>query len=331
DDRRPAPPRLAAGRHSESGGGTRGRIGSMARWTTTTAARIGTLAMAAWAIAAAIGTPAGAEVTWRASIFGPPRASTQPFEWFAREVAVRTGGQLKFDIAFGKAKPTESIELLASGAVDVAYVCAQYHGDLLPLTTVIDLPMLAPDNLVALGRVALALGEHAPVQAEMKRQDTRMLLPGPLPQYQLIGTRRVARIDDLQGARVRISAEMGKVLEEYGAISSVIPSTESAAALKAGALDLVALPYPYAFATFKVHEASRYVTDKISLGAPLCFLGASQRAWDSLPVKVQDVVLGLRQAAVAQYETAYAHDDAAQIALFKERGIEFVPFNAADR
>src|SRR5262249_36129846 len=195
--------------------------------------RIGTLAMAAWAIAAAIGPPARAETTWRASIFGPARASTQPFEWFAREVAAKTGGQLKFDISYGKAKPTESTELLASGAIEVAYVCAPSHGGLLPLTSVIDLPMLAPDNLVVLGRVALALGEHAPVQAELKRQNARMLLPVPLPQYQLMGTRRVARIDDLQGARVRISGEMGKVLEEHGAITSVIRSAAGAAAVQA--------------------------------------------------------------------------------------------------
>jgi TRAP-type C4-dicarboxylate transport system substrate-binding protein len=282
-------------------------------------------------MAAAIGTPAGAETTWRASIFGPQRASTQPFEWFAREVTAKTGGQLRFDITYGQAKPTEAIDLLKSGSAEVAYLCVQYHGDQIPLATVIDLPMLAPDNLVALDRVALALGEHPPVQAELKKWNVRMLLPVPLPQYQLMGTRRVARIDDLQGARVRISAEMGKVLEEYGATISVIPSTESAAALKSGALDLVALPYPYAFATFRVHEAARYVTDRISLGAPLCFLGVGQKAWEALPVKVQDVVLGLRQPAVARYEHAYVHDDAAQIALFRAKGIEFVPFSVADR
>jgi TRAP-type C4-dicarboxylate transport system substrate-binding protein len=295
--------------------------------STLTLGMIGTATL----LAALAAVPAAAETTWKVQVWGPKRASTAPFEWYAKEVTAKTGGQMKFDIAYEKGKVTDSVDLLKSGAADGAFVCAQYFGDRMPLVTVLDLPLFSPENVSVLGRVELALADHPAIEAELKKSNIKLLLPAPLPQYQVMGTRRVAKVDDLQGAKVRISPEMGRVLGEYGAQVSVISSADSAAALKEGKLDLVALPYPYAFATYKVDDASKYVTDKISLGAPLCYMGASQKSWDALPANVKKVMLDLRQPAVARYEQTYAADDAAQIAGFKAKGLEFVPFSLADR
>jgi TRAP-type C4-dicarboxylate transport system substrate-binding protein len=295
-----------------------------------TNARKYTMAMAA-ALVAAWATAAAAETTWKAHIWGVKRASSLPLEWYAKELAAKTGGQMKLELMYDKGTPAGSADLIRSGAAEAVYFCAQYFPDKMPLSTVLDLPMFSPDDLAAMGRITLALAEHPAIQAELRSWNTKMLLPVPLPQYQLMGTRRVTRIDDLKGAKVRISGEMGKILQEYGAIPSIISSIDSAAALKDGSLDLVALPYPYAFAAFKVHESSKYVTEKISLGGPLCYVGASQKAWDALPAGVQKVMLGLREPMVARYADAYAPGDAANIASFKERGLEFVAFNPADR
>jgi TRAP-type C4-dicarboxylate transport system substrate-binding protein len=281
-------------------------------------------------MAAATGSAAIAETTWKAHIWGVKRASSLPLEWYAKQVAEKTGGRMKLELLFDKGTPNGSVDLIKSGA-EAVYFCAQYFPDKMPLTTVLDLPMFSPENLATMGKVSLALAEHPAIQAELRQWNTKMLLPVPLPQYQLMGTRKVTRIDDFKGAKVRISGAMGKILEEYGAIVSVVPSVESAAALKAGTLDLVALPYPYAFAAFKVDETSKYVTEKISLGGPLCYLGVNQRAWDALPAATQKVMLGLRSQTVARYEDAYAPDDAANIAAFKKKGLEFVNFNPVDR
>jgi TRAP-type C4-dicarboxylate transport system substrate-binding protein len=274
---------------------------------------------------------AAAEIVWHAQIWGPSRAATQPLVWYAKEVRAKTGGQMRIEFSYDKGKPTDSIDLLQSGAVEGAYFCAQYFPEKMPLATVIDLPMFSPDNISAMGQVELALADHPAIQAELRHWNVKMLLPVPLQQYQLMGTRRVAKLDDLKGARVRISGEMGKVLQEYGAVISVVPSTESAAALRAGSLDLVALPYTYSFAAFKIHEASKYVTEKISLGGPLCYFGVSQKAWEALPSGVQKVMLGLRRPTVAQYEGIYERDDAPNFAAFKANGLEFVSFNPTDR
>src|SRR5262245_23191064 len=238
---------------------------------------------------------------------------------------------MKLELVYDAGKPNGSIDVIKSGAAEAVYFCAQYFPEQMPLTTVLDLPMFSPDNLTVMGKVTIALSDHPAIQAELKQWNTKLLLPAPLPQYQLMGTRRVTKIEDLKGAKVRISGEMGKILQEYGATTSNLASTESAAALRDGRLDLVGLPYPYAFAAFKVHDASKFVTEKISLGGPLCYLGASQKAWDALPAGVQKTMLSLREPMVMRYDEAYAPNDAANIADFKAKGIEFVDFNQADR
>jgi TRAP-type C4-dicarboxylate transport system substrate-binding protein len=289
------------------------------------------MVIAAAVASSAFATPATAQTTWRASLWSPSRAVTKPFEWYAKEVAAKTGGQMKIEFAYAKGKAPEAAEVLKSGAAEMAYFCAQYFPDTMPLATVLDLPMFAPESIAVIGRVGLALGDQPAIQAELRRSNVKMIIPLPLPQYQLMGTRRVAKLDDFKGAKLRISGEMGKVLQEYGALISVVPSAESNAALKAGTLDLVALPYTSSFASFKIDDASKFVTEKISLGAPLCYLGASQKAWDALPASTQKVMLSLRQPAVAQYEEIYAREDAPNIAAFKEKGLQFVDFSPVDR
>ncbi|HUL95368.1 MAG TPA: TRAP transporter substrate-binding protein DctP [Usitatibacter sp.] len=285
-------------------------------------------AIVLWALAA---MPAVAETTWKVQVWGPKRASLVPFEWYAREVAARTNGQVKLDIAYDKGKVTDAMGLLASGAADSTFICTQFFAERMRLLTLIDLPLFTPKSITAVGLLELALGDHPAVQAELKKSGIRMLLPTPLPQYQFMGTRRLAKIDDFRGARVRISPEMGRILGEYGAQVIATSTAEAAGALKEGKLDLVALPYPYAFATYKVDDASKYVTDTISLGSPLCYMAASQKSWEALPAGVKKVMLELREPALARYEQAYAADDAATIAAFKSKGLEFVAFNPSDR
>jgi len=73
------------------------------------------------------------------------------------------------------------------------------------------------------------------------------------------------------------------------------------------------------------------MTDKISLGSPLCALAVNQKAWDALPPKVQEVMSSLRQPAVAMYEEIFAREDAANLAAFKNANVEISNFSASDR
>jgi TRAP-type C4-dicarboxylate transport system substrate-binding protein len=269
--------------------------------------------------------------TWKIEFWGPKRATLAPYEWYAKELAARTGGRMNLELSYDKGNPKDQIEQLNSGAADAAFVCSQYVTEKVPLATVLDLPMFTPSSVVALGRTELALAEHPAIEAELRKWNTKMLLPTPLAQHQLMGTRKVARIEDLKGAKIRMSGDMGRILAAYGAEITMFPSPESPAALKSGRVDLVAFPYPATFAAYKVDEASKYATENISLGAALCFLGVNTKSWDGLPADVRKVMLDLREPMIARYADAYGAADAATVADFKAKGIEIVAFNPVDR
>jgi TRAP-type C4-dicarboxylate transport system substrate-binding protein len=274
---------------------------------------------------------AAADITWRAQIWGPSRATTEPFEWYAKEVAAKTGGEMKIEFAYGKGKATDAVELLKSGAADASYICSQYFADKLPLMMILDLPMFSPESVLAIGRVGVALSDHPIIHAELKQSNVKLLVPAPLPQYQLMGTRKIVKLEDLQGARVRISPDVGKSLSEFGATIQVMSPADAVAAMKNGTLDAIGMPYPIGFALYDMHKVSKYVTENISLGSGFCYLGVSSKAWEALPAKVQKIMLALREPAVAQYVKVYAREDAGSIAAFKQQGLEFVKFNPTDR
>jgi TRAP-type C4-dicarboxylate transport system substrate-binding protein len=290
----------------------------------------GVAAAVAMALAALTPQSLGA-ATWKASIWGPSRSSTLPFESYAKEVAAKTGGQVKIEFTYDRNKPTDAADLLKSGARDAAYICSSHVGEKMPLMTVLDLPMFTPDSIPALAKVELALADHPVIQSELKTWNARMMIPVPLPQYQLMSTRPIAKVADFKGAKVSVPPEMGKMLEEYGASTQPMSGPETLSALKSGAIDIVALPYPFGFAELKIHEGAKYVTEKISLGTHLCYFAVSQKSFEALPAKVQETMLSLRQPAVAQYETIYAREGAGNIEAFKQKGLQFVTFSPADR
>lgn len=294
-----------------------------------TAAAVQILALVALLAPASAGQPA----SWKVAIFGPPRPTTVPIEFLAREVAAKTGGQIKIEPVYGEAlsKANEMLDGLRARAFEAALLCASYYPAKLPLFTVLDLPMLAPDDIMAQARVQMALAEHPAVQQEFKRWSIRMLMPTPLPQYQLMGRKRIAKAEDLKGVRIRVSGEMSKVLEDFGAVAALVPAPEAFTALERGILDMSTFPGTFGFVSYRLHEISKYYIDKISLGSPPCFWGVTETAWSKLSPEQQRLMLELREPAIREAMQAYTAADAKNYPEFKSRGIEVLNFPAAER
>jgi TRAP-type C4-dicarboxylate transport system substrate-binding protein len=280
------------------------------------------------------GRPGQAQAaSWTVAVFGPPRAVTVPIEFLAREVATRTGGQVKIEPVYGEAlsKATEMLDGLKAQAFEAALLCAAYYPAKLPVFTVLDLPMLTPTDIMAQARVQMALAEHPAMQQELKRWGIRMLLPGPLPQYQIMGKKRITRAEDFSGVRIRVSGEMAKVLEDFGAVKSLVPAPEAFTALERGVLDMSTFPGTFAFVSYRLHEISKYYVDKISLGSQPCFWAVTETAWAGLTPQQRKLVLDLREPAVQTSIQAFAEADRKNYPEFKARGIEVIDFPPGER
>src|SRR5574341_2172319 len=273
------------------------------------------------------------QASWKAALFGPPRAVTMPLDWFARQVSAKTGGQVKIELVYGEAlaKATEMPDGLRAGAFEIGFLCASYYPGKFPLWTVLDLPMFTPDDITVQGRLQMAVAEHPAVLDEFKRWNVKLLVPVPLPQYQIMGKRRIARVEDFKGVRIRVSGLMAQVLEEYGAVKSLVPAPEVFPSLERGVVDAVTFPSTYTFVSYRIHEISKYFIDKISLGTQPCFYGASQSAWNKLSPQQQKVMLELREGTLAEFVKAYRAADEKNYVDFKTRGLEIINFPPAER
>lgn len=290
-------------------------------------------AAALLAAAALCHAAAAQTVSWKAGLFGPPRSPTKPAEWWAQQLAARTGGQVKVEMVYGEAlaKATEIPDALRAGAFEVGMFCASYYPGKFPLFTVLDLPFLAPDDMQALARAQLALAAHPSVAAELKRWNTKLLLPMPLPQYQIMSQKRIAKVEDFKGLRVRVSGEMARALEDFGAVKSLVPAPEVYTSLERGVVDAVTFPSTYAFFSYRVHEISKFLVDKISLGAQPCFYGVNLAAWQRLSPQQQSLMLELAQATIPRFAEVYAGDDAKNFEAFRQKGVEILNFPASER
>ncbi len=273
------------------------------------------------------------QAAWKAALFGPPRAVTAPLDWFAKEVAAKTGGQIKIELVYGEAlaKATEMPDGIRGGAFEMAQLCASYYPGKFPLWTVLDLPMFTPDDITAQSLVQLALGDHPPIAEEFKRWNVKLLVPLPLPQYQIMGKRRITKVEDFKGVRVRVSGEMAKVLEEHGAVKSLVPAPEVFPSLERGVVDAATFPATYAFVSYRLHEISKYFIDKISLGTQPCFYGVSLTAWNKLSPQHQKLMLDLREGAIEQFVQAYKGADDKNYDEFKKKGVEIINFPTSER
>lgn len=295
-------------------------------WSLTAVAMLGVLLAGAPAVEAQ-------QVIWKAALFGPPRAVTAPLDWFAKEVAQRTGGQVKIELVYGEAlsKAKEMPEGLKAGAFEVAMLCGSYYPGKFPLYTVLDLAMFTPDDVTVQARVQMALAEHPAMAEEFKQWNAKLLLPLPLQQYQIMGKRRIAKVEDLKGVRLRVSGEMARPVEEHGAVKSLVPAPEVYPSLERGVIDAVTFPGTYAFVSYRIHEISKYFIDKISLGTQPCFYAVNETAWAKLSPQHQKLMLDLREGAIQQFVQAYGAADEKNYAEFSRRGIEIINFPPTER
>src|SRR3989304_731260 len=273
------------------------------------------------------------QVTWKAALFGPPRAVTMPLDWFAKEVAAKTGGQVKIELVYGEAlaKATEMPDGTRGGAFEIGFLCASYYPGKFPLWTVLDLPMFTPDDITVQGRTQMAVAEHPAVLDEFKRWNVKLLVPVPLPQYQIMGKRRITKVEDFKGVRIRVSGLMAQVLEEYGAVKSLVPAPEVFPSLERGVVDAVTFPATYTFVSHRIHQISKHFIEQLSLGTQPCFYGASQSAWNKLSPQHQKLMLDLREGTLAEFVKAYRTADEKNYADFKARGLEIINFAPEER
>ncbi|WP_323010630.1 C4-dicarboxylate TRAP transporter substrate-binding protein [Paracoccus sp. (in: a-proteobacteria)] len=254
----------------------------------------------------------------------PQSASLQ---WWADQVAERSNGRINVEMywseSLGGAK--ELLELVSSGAVDLASPAPAYYPTELALTNSVQLPMVFPDNFSA-QLLAQDLSEVPVVMEENKANNIQPLFWTSVPTYHLLCTRPIRTLGELQGARLRSYGQyVPRMWEALGAVPVTTTSPEVYEGLQRGLIDCSYLSNDFAVSA-SLNEVAKFYVD-VNFGAIagyVAYINADR--WNGLPENVRSLFLevGAEAAAKDREDIRRIGDESLDILL--ERGVTRVEF-----
>jgi TRAP-type C4-dicarboxylate transport system substrate-binding protein len=212
-------------------------------------------AMAALAFGFATETMAA---EWNVSVWGKRRAFTEHVEKLAELVSAKTNGEFTLNISYGGlSNNKENLDGISIGAFEMAQFCAGYHRDKNPTITVLELPFIGVNTLEEEVAVSRAVYSHPAAEKDLARWNAKLLMPSPMPQYNLVGTGEPAdTLDKMNGMRVRATGGIGQAFKTVGAVPTSVTATEAYNAMESGVVDTVAFAQHAHFAYRTIDQAT---------------------------------------------------------------------------
>ncbi|MBY5971232.1 TRAP transporter substrate-binding protein DctP [Ferrimonas balearica] len=268
---------------------------------------------------------------WSVSLWGKPRVFTAHVEKLAEVLEESTQGAFTLDISYGGlSKNTETLDGIAVGAFEMAQFCAGYHRDKTPTITVLELPFLGVDTLEEEVAASMAVYNHPATKEDLGRWNATLLMPSPLPQYNIVGTGAPRRtLEDFEGMRVRATGGMGQAFRTVGAVPTSVTSSEAYAALDNGKVDTVAFA-PHAHLSFRTIDMADWWTANLNPGTVNCPVVVNTDAYEALPEGHRAALDAAVPVAMRHYLAEYAKIYATWDQVLEERGVEKVTFSDAD-
>ena len=268
-------------------------------------------------------------VEWNVSLWGKRRAFTEHVEKLAELVAKKTAGEFTLNLSYGGlSKNKENLDGISIGAFEMAQFCAGYHRDKNPSITVLELPFLGISSLDEERRISQAVYRHPAVQADIARWNATLLMPSPLPQYNLIGVGDAPlTLADYKGLSVRATGGIGKAMAAVGAVPTSMTASEVRQALDSGVIKAVAFA-PHAHMSFGTIESGKWWTTNLNPGTVNCPVVANTDALNELSDTHREALLGSIDDALDYYIATYNGKTMADWGpVLTEKGIKSITYD----
>lgn len=266
---------------------------------------------------------------WNVSLWGKRRAFTEHVEKLAELVSVKTDGKFKLKISYGGlSKNKENLDGISIGAFEMAQFCAGYHADKNPSITVLELPFLGVSSLEEEVKVSMAVYNHPAVKKDLARWNATLLMPSPLPQYNIAGIGKGPKtLEEFKGLAVRATGGIGKAMKAVGAVPTSMSASEVRQALDSGVIKAVAFA-PHAHMAFGTVESAKWWTTNLNPGTVNCPVVVNTEALNALSDDERKALLGSVDEALAHYVEHYNKKTMAKWGpKLKEKGIETITFD----
>lgn len=267
-------------------------------------------------------------VEWNVSLWGKRRAFTENVEKLAELVKEKTGGEFTLNISYGGlSKNRENLDGISIGAFEMAQFCAGYHRDKNPSITVLELPFLGVSSLEQEVELSMAVYNHPSVKEDLGRWNATLLMPSPLPQYNIVGMGEAPKtLKDFKGLSVRATGGIGKAMETVGAVPTSMSASEVRQAMDSGVIKAAAFA-PHAHMAFGTIEKGKWWTTNLNPGTVNCPVVVNTDALDALSAEHREALLGSVKEALDYYVDFYSNKTLkAWGPAMEEKGIEQVTF-----
>ncbi|MEN2494636.1 MAG: Solute-binding protein [Hyphomicrobiaceae bacterium hypho_1] len=243
---------------------------------------------------------------WNVSLWGKRRAFTEHVHKLAELVEKKTDGRLKLKISYGGlSKARENLDNISFGAFEMAQFCASYHEDKNPSITVLELPFLGVTSLEQEAQISMAVYKHPAVKKDLARWNATLLMPTPLPQYNIAGIGKPPKtLKDFKGMSIRATGGIGNAMGAIGAVPTSMGAAEVRQALDSGVIKAIAFA-PHAHISFGTIEIVKWWTTNLNPGTVNCPVVVNTDAMNSLDDSERQAIIGSVGEAINHYISNY--------------------------
>ncbi|MBJ3778026.1 TRAP transporter substrate-binding protein [Acuticoccus mangrovi] len=276
----------------------------------------------------------GPKVTWNVSLWGNPRAFTQPAEDFKRLIAERTDGRFTWELFYGGqlSGPRENLDGLQIGAFEAAYYSSAFSPDKNPIAMGLDLPFLPIPDLPTREKVIETYFAQPAAAAEWDGLGVKRLYTVLVPQFEFMGVGEPPiELEDWNGKRIRALSGLADAMSALGASSSSISPPEVYTSLERGVIDAASFPFSYAHGAYGLHEVSDWYTANLNPGVNHAHIFVSKEAWAALPDQYKTLIEEVKQEVYALNMKAMDDADAKWIPIFKDAGLVAIEYTDEQR
>ncbi len=282
----------------------------------------------------ALGTPAGAQTTLIYGEAGPNRgARAEATQWFADQVAERSGGDLNLDLQWGGAlfKSEAAAQSIRDGVADLGTVIAVYYPQEMAGYGIADLPLENPDAWVGMRATDELMRTNEAIAQDLA--DKGLVYIGTYTTGEVsIGCKDAAirTADDIDGLKVRGVGAYGDAFGELGASLVNMSIYDAYQGLDTGLIDC-SQGYPYAVSALKQGEVmdSYTLLDWGQIGGLGIFMNA--RAFEALSPEQQAVLMEVGSELADEFGRRLNDANDAAIEELREQGVEVIELPEAER
>lgn len=280
------------------------------------------------------GLAASAETVLIHGEAGPNRgARAAALQWYADQIAERSGGDMRIDIQWGGAlfKSNAAVQSIGDGVADMGTVIAVYFPQELAGYGIADLPLDNPDSWVGMRATDELMRTNQALRDNLA--DKNLVYIGTWTTSQVnIGCKgdAIRTVADIAGKKVRGVGAYGKVFGEKDANMVRMSIYDAYQGLDTGLIDC-SQGYSYAVAALKQAEVMDNYTilNWGQVGGVGMFM--NKDTYDSLSEDQQKLVNAVGSDMADEFgRTLTAANDKA-IASMKEAGVEVIELPATDR